>query len=150
MTTVRPARPGDGRTWLQLRRALWPEGSEVEHREEIDRFFAGQFPHGPWTALLAEDPDGRLLGFAELSLRPSAEGCQSSPVAYLEGWFVLPDVRRQGVGRLLVAAGEAWGRSQGCTELASDTSPENEVSAAAHRSLGFDDVGMVRCFRKQR
>jgi hypothetical protein len=26
--------------------------------------------------------------------------------------------------------------------------PDNEVSAAAHRALGFVEVGLVRCFRK--
>lgn len=56
--------------------------------------------------------------------------------------------RRGGVGRALVEAGERWGRSQGCTEFASDAEPENDVSAAAHTSCGFVDVGMVRCFRK--
>ena len=111
-------------------------------------FFAGEFPRGPWAVLLAEDEDGRILGLAELSLRPYAEGCRSTPVAYLEGWFVLPEARGHGVGRALVVAAETWGRSQGCTEFASDTSPDNDVSAAAHQSLGFDDAGMVRCFRK--
>jgi len=39
MITVRPAKPSDAAAWLRLRHALWPEGSEAEHREEIDRFF---------------------------------------------------------------------------------------------------------------
>jgi len=68
-------------------------------------------------------------------------------VAYLEGWFVAPEPRGQGGGRALVAAAEAWGREQGCRELASDTEHENDVSTAAHLALGFEDVGLVRCFR---
>jgi aminoglycoside 6'-N-acetyltransferase I len=98
--------------------------------------------------LLAEDTSGRIVGFVELSIRPSAEGCKNSPVAYLEGWFVVRDARKQGVGRALVEAGEDWGRSQGCREFGSDTEQENDVSAAAHLALGFDDVGLIRCFRK--
>ncbi len=35
MITVRPAKPRDAAAWLQLRHALWPEGSEAEHRDEI-------------------------------------------------------------------------------------------------------------------
>ncbi len=147
--TVRAAGPDDSVAWLQLRQALWPEGSEAEHREEMDRFFAGEFPRDPWAVFLAEAEDGCVVGLAELSLRPYAEGCRTSPVAYLEGWFVLPEARRNGVGRALVAAAERWGRSQGCAEFASDTSVDNQVSAAAHRSLGFADLGTVRCFRKE-
>ena len=148
MVAVRMAKPGDVGVWLKLRQALWPESSEAEHCEEIDRFFAGESSRSPWAVLLAEDDHGRILGFVELSLRPYAEGCRSTPVAYLEGWYVLPEARRQGVGGALVMSAEVWGRSQGCTEFASDTPVDNEVSAAAHRALGFVEVGTVRCFRK--
>lgn len=61
----------------------------------------------------------------------------SSQVAYVEGWFVVPEIRRRGLGRALVSAAEEWGRVQGCTEFASDTLPDNRASAAAHLALGF-------------
>lgn len=146
--TVRPAEPRDAEAWHRMRSALWPEEPSAEHREEIDRFFAGDFPRDPWAVLLAKEPDGRAIGFAELSVRPYAEGCRGTRVAYLEGWYVDPEARRRGVGRALLAAAEDWGRAQGCRELASDAAPENAVSRTAHRALGFADVGLVRCFRK--
>jgi aminoglycoside 6'-N-acetyltransferase I len=99
--------------------------------------------------LVAESPDGTLLGFADLSLRPYAEGCTTSPVGFLEGWYVIPSARKRGVGRALVAAAEQWARSKGCREFASDTQLENTLSAAAHRAIGFEDAGALRCFRKQ-
>jgi aminoglycoside 6'-N-acetyltransferase I len=132
---------------LRLRRALWPDGSEAEHRVEIDRLLAGQ-ANEPQAVLFAEDGSGRLVGFAELSIRPCAEGCRTNRVAYLEGWFVVPEARGRGVGWALVEVAEAWGRAQGCREFASDAQADNELSAAAHRALGFTDVGLVRCFRK--
>ena len=144
---VRRATERDSGVWGRLRHALWPDGSESEHRAEIDRFFAGQASE-PLAVVLAEDGAGRVIGLAELSIRPGAEGCTSDRVAYLEGWFVVPEARRRGVGRALVAAAEQWGREQGCTEFASDTEPDNVVSAAAHRALGFIEVGSVRRFRK--
>ncbi|MGD8700772.1 MAG: GNAT family N-acetyltransferase [Gemmatimonadales bacterium] len=144
---VRPASPTDAASWLRLRCALWPDGLEAEHRVEIDRFLAGQ-ANEPQAVLLAEDGSGRLVGFAELSIRPCAEGCRTNRVAYLEGWFVVPEARGRGVGRALVEVAEAWGRAQGCREFASDAQADNELSAAAHRALGFTDVGLVRCFRK--
>jgi len=147
MITVRTAKTTDAAAWLQLRHALWPERLEVEHREEIERLFAGHLRE-PLAVLLAEDGAGCPVGLAELSIRAYAEGCRSDRVAYLEGWFVVPTALGRGVGRALIAAAEEWGRSQGCREFASDAQPDNEVSAAAHRALGFVDVGLVRCFRK--
>ena len=149
MTKVRAAKPADASAWLQLRHALWPEGSVAEHGEEIDRYFAGSFPRNPWAVFLAEDDDEWAIGLVELSLRPYAEGCRTTPVAYLEGWFVVPEARGRGVGRALVETAESWARSQGCTEMGSDTSLDNDVSRASHLSLGFTDEGTVRCFRKE-
>jgi aminoglycoside 6'-N-acetyltransferase I len=147
MITVRPAKPSDAAAWLQLRHALWPERSEAEHRADIERFFGGE-AREPLAALLADDGAGCPVGVVELSIRAYAEGCSGDHVAYLEGWFVAPRARGRGVGRALIAAGEQWGRAQGCRELASDAQPDNDGSAAAHRALGFAEVGLVRCFRK--
>ena len=49
---------------------------------------------------------------------------------------------------MLAKAAENWDRSRGCREFASDADPDNEASVAAHRALGFEDAGLVRCFRK--
>jgi len=147
MTNVRPVQPADSPAWLRLRHALWPHHSEAKHAHEIARFFASQ-ANEPVAVLLAEDAAGQALGIAELSIRAHAEGCRTDRVAYLEGWYVVPEARARGVGRVLIAAAEQWARTQGCTEFASDAELANEASAAAHRALGFAEVGQVRCFRK--
>ena len=147
MTHVRPVERKAAECWLRLRRALWPESSEREHGEEIEQFFSGR-SREPLAVLVAEDRAGRQIGIAELSIRPFAEGCRTNRVAFLEGWFVVPDVLRQGVGRALVDAAENWARAQGCTEFASDTQPGNDVSMAAHGAIGFTDAGTIQCYRK--
>jgi aminoglycoside 6'-N-acetyltransferase I len=144
---VRSVEPGDADAWLDLRRALWPRVSAAEHGEDIRRFFNRQ-AREPLAVLLALTATGRAIGFVELSIRAYAEGCCSDRVVYLEGWYVVPGARGGGVGRTLIEAAEKWGRSQGCTEFASDTKSDNEVGAAAHRAVGFTEVGLVRCFRK--
>lgn len=171
MITVRPVTPADRDDWLRMRVDLWPDGSKAEHAGEIAAFFDG-LTREPTAVLIAEGdagstidhrekPEGvedepagagsdagQVLGFVELSIRPCAEGCRTNRVAYLEGWYVVPEARRRGVGRALVEAAEAWGRAHGCTEFASDTQPDNTTSLAAHRALGFTDAGTVICFRK--
>lgn len=98
--------------------------------------------------VLVAEMKGRLAGFAELSIRPCAEGCSTEGVGYLEGWYVAPVFRRLGVGRALLRGAESWARTRGCGEFASDTHPGNSVSIKAHLACGFEDAGMVQCFRK--
>lgn len=143
---VRPIREGDAADWEHMRQILWPSDSG-EHAREIASFFRGD-RRNPAEVLLAFDQFGRVLGFAEVSIRPYAEGCYSGRVAYLEGWFVDAACRRRGVGAALVRAVEDWGRAQGCTELGSDAEIDNLDSAAAHGSLGFTEVQRIVCFRK--
>lgn len=141
---IRDATAGDIPAWADLRATLWPEGSVEEHRAELPEWLAD-----PDTcARVAVTPDGRVVGFMEARLRSHADGCATSPVGYLEGWFVDPAWRRRGVGTALVAAFEDWSRGRGCRELASDTWPENDVSIRAHRRLGFLEVDCVVTFRK--
>jgi len=92
--------------------------------------------------------DETPIGFAELSVRPYAEGCASENVGYLEGWYVIEAHRGRHVGRALLEAAERWARGRGCKELASDTRPDNQQSVRAHLACGFEDVGLVRTFRK--
>ncbi len=143
---IRPATPADTVAWLELRRALF--GTEDDnHAAEIAAYFDGT-AREPLAVLMAFDDTAAAIGLAELSIRAYAEGCRTDRVAYLEGWYVAPHVRRQGVGKALVTAAEQWGRAQGCTEFASDAMVDNDTSAAAHRAAGFTDVGLIRCFRK--
>jgi len=143
---IRHVKKADTADWLRMRTALWP-GSAGDHAKEVADFFAHGLPM-LLAVLIAEDADGHAVGFAELSIRPYAEGCHSGRVAFLEGWYVDPGVRRRGVGGALVRAAEQWGREQGCTELGSDTELHNAASALAHRAVGFDEVERIVCFRK--
>lgn len=143
---IRPATPEDSAPWLKMRQALWPEGAS-DHPFEIASYFAGRLRE-PLQVLLAFNDADAPVGFVELSIRPFAEGCDTDSVAYLEGWYVVPEARCKGVGRALVQAAEQWARQEGCSEFASDAPLDNEISAAAHRALGFTEILQMRCFRK--
>lgn len=147
MISIRPVEPGDSAEWLRMRQALWPEYDPAWHAEQVRQFFAGLLTM-PLAALVAVRPSGEISGFAELSIRSYAEDCLTDRVAYLEGWFVDPGERRQGVGTALMQAAEDWGRAQGCREFGSDAVIDNLVSASAHLALGFQETVQLRCFRK--
>ncbi len=135
----------DSADWGRLRGALWPDCSLRRHRIEIRICWTEPATHAAFGAAL---PSGRLVGFLEADLREAAEGCDTRPVGYIEGWYVIPGFRRSGTGRRLVLAAEAWARARGCQEMASDCLLDNHVSERAHRSLGYAESGRAIHFRK--
>ncbi len=143
---VRALEARDIDAWAAMRSALWPEADAEELAREAAVFFTR--PYLIDAVFVAEAPGGDLAGFVELSLRSHADGCSSSPVPYVEGWYVAPKARRKGVGRALIAAAEAWGAAGGYTEIASDARIANRASADAHAALGFDEVERAVHFRK--
>ena len=150
---VRRVRPADADEWLRMRNLLWPPDEGEDHADDIARFFDGDplvsCPGGVAAVFVAERARRRLGGFVEAGLRPFAEGCDTRPVGYVEGWFVDRDLRRSGVGRKLLAAAEAWARAQGCREMASDCLVRNEVSRRAHVALGYREGDRVIQFSKR-
>jgi tetratricopeptide (TPR) repeat protein/RimJ/RimL family protein N-acetyltransferase len=148
MVTIRPALATDSAAWTRMRIALWPEHTPEWHADEVAKFFAGQLKM-PLAVLIARDDSGEAIGFAELNIRAYAEGAETDRVAFLEGWYVDEHARRSGAGRALIAAGEEWARAQGCTEFGSDALAENEVSAIAHKAVGFTEIEVIRCFMKK-
>ncbi|HYI13118.1 MAG TPA: GNAT family N-acetyltransferase [Thermoanaerobaculia bacterium] len=150
MTHIRLARPSDRETLAAMRATLWPDGDVAEHARELDALLGGTGATVyPYTILVAETPEGDLAGFADVTLRSYAEGCDPSrPVGYLEGWFVREDLRRQRIGAALLQAAEQWSRDQGCIEMGSDTWLDNELSQRAHERLGFEEADRCVHYRK--
>jgi aminoglycoside 6'-N-acetyltransferase I len=130
--------------WVRMREALWP-GSLSDHDVETQRYFEQR---EVWPCILVAEEDARLVGFLELDQRKYAPGCRSSPVPFIEGWYVDPAARRRGVGRALVRAAEDRARAAGFTEIASDVEIENAGSIAAHRALGYEETDRVVSFRR--
>ena len=136
--TIRPSTAQDLAEWIRLRRALWPNCSPARQWLEIQQFAASQTPG---VVIVAERDNGGLCGFAEVSVRHEhVDGTSTVPVAYLEAWYVEPDVRGQGIGRQLLRAVEGWAAAGGLKELASDAELENRSSIDAHVSCGFTET----------
>jgi len=134
----------DDPDWLRLRTQLWPDSTTEEHRLEMATCLAES---ERCVQFIARSNGGEAMGFAEASIRTDhVNGTTSSPVAFLEGLYVAPGDRRQGAARSLVAAVADWARTQGCSELASDTDLDNTISRTAHARLGFRETERVVYF----
>jgi len=133
-----------------MRELLWPESSMEEHRKELDSILRSRMNGTlPMTILVSQDETGALTGFIEVGLRSHADGCDPArPVGFVEGWFVHEASRKQGIGSALMRSAEAWARTQGCLEMASDTWIDDETSLRSHQALGFEVVDRCVHFRK--
>lgn len=144
--TIRPLVETDLTEWLRLRKILWDGASEDDHREEMVDIIEHSDSQ---LVVVADRGDGRLAGFLEAAIRPVAEDCETDHVGYLEGWYVEDDARRGGIGRSLVDYAEKWAKSRGCSEMASDAEIGNDVSLAAHQSLGYAVTSRLVHLRKE-
>jgi ribosomal protein S18 acetylase RimI-like enzyme len=104
-TTIRPARPGDAETVLEIWAATGLYPSVSDDAEYVRAILA----HDP-TALLVAEVDGRVVG---------------TLIAGFDGWrgnmyrlAVLPEHRRRGIARALVEEGERLLREKGAARAA--------------------------------
>lgn len=133
--------------WGAMRFALWPWDDPAAHSQQAAEFYLSGNPDR--TAFIALDLGGNAIGFAEATLRRDyVEGCDTSPVGFLEGIYVNPEARGQGIGRALSETVADWARAQGCAEYASNALLDNSASHAFHAAIGFAETERVVFFKR--
>lgn len=139
--TVKQAVMADLQEAARLALLLWPEYDPAELAPLLD---------SPEAAVFLCVEEGKAVGFAQCQLRRDyVEGCDTSPVGYLEGVFVEEPHRRRGAARALVDACQDWARQQGCREFASDCELDNTGSLRFHLGVGFEEANRIICFTKR-
>ena len=107
--TIRRATYEDKSNWLRLRQRLWPD-APVEYLDfDLDKRLADP----DYAVFVASGGDAHLIAFIEAGLRDHGEGCETSPVGYIEAWYVEERLRGQKLGRDLIHAAEQWAREKG-------------------------------------
>ena len=133
--------------WAALRAELWPDASAAEHAVEVEAALADGSGR---AATFVAVGGGELLGFVETTVRTDhVNGCDTTPVAFIEGLYVRPGGRDRGIARRLCEAVAAWGRELGCLELASDADLDNSESHAFQLAIGMEETERVVFFRKR-
>ena len=141
---IRKATPADSFTLALLASRMWSASAE-----ELALEFSELTASLEAACFLVLDDD-KAVGFAQCQLRHDyVEGCETSPVGFLEGIYVDDAYRRCGVARALLSACEDWTRSVGCSEFASDCEIDNHDSLAWHLKNGFDEMGRTIWFAKK-
>ena len=141
---VRRVTASDMPEWLRMRRLLWPDASADDLGGELEHMLKDNDS----PVFVAERPAGGLCGLLEAGMRRYADGCNTSPVGYIEGWYVDEDMRNRGVGAAMMAEAEDWARERGLSEMASDTAITNEFAFRAHLALGYREVERLVHFAK--
>lgn len=141
---IRQAGKEDLPVLTSLALKLWPGHEKQALETELGEILEKQ------AAFFLEFSGEQAVGFAQCQLRRDyVEGTEHSPVGYLEGIYVEPDWRRNGIAGKLLSACESWARQQGCREFASDCEITNSESLRFHLGLGFTEANRIICFTKK-
>ena len=133
------------REWTNLAIMLFPDSSFEEELALHQKILASEHELG-----LLYQKDGQYVGFMHLSIRSDyVNGTDTSPVAFVEALYVLPDYRQQSIGKELITYAEQYARERGITQLASDCYIDNHASEGFHKSCGFVEKERVICFVKE-
>jgi GNAT superfamily N-acetyltransferase len=98
-------------------------------------FLLERFAHNQSVIFIATRPDGSAVGFTQLY--PSFSSVSAARTFILNDLFVVPAVRRSGVGIQLLEAAAAFGRAVGAIRLSLSTAGDNESAQALYVSQGW-------------
>jgi ribosomal protein S18 acetylase RimI-like enzyme len=100
------------------------------------RYLGERFQRGESVIIVAEDPDGEIVGFTQLY--PAFCSVIAERTYVLYDLFVTPSARGTGAGRALMEAAEAHARKTGAARLELQTSKTNRIGQSLYESCGWE------------
>lgn len=142
---IKKAKKKDSKVLGKMAMKIWEDNNLYDLVKEFE-----EFADDPNMASFIKYVDDKPVGFANVSIRYDyVEGCETSPVGYLEGIFVEDEYRKNNYARDLVKACETWVKDKKIKEFASDCTLTNKDSLAFHLAIGFEEVNRIICFKKE-
>jgi len=148
---VRAANLGDLSSVVELRLALLREYGDDplykrlrdDARQRARELFYSQLMSPNETMLLAERR-GRAVGILRCVDSPGSPLLLPERYCYVSSVYVVPEERRRGVLRALVAAAERWCEQRGIDEMRLHNASSSSVAADVWSAFGFEIVEHVR------
>jgi GNAT superfamily N-acetyltransferase len=96
-------------------------------------------------AVMVADDDGRVIGFCHMYARSAAD---KPPEAEVQALVVDQAARGLGIGKLMMAAAEAWAAVCGCQCVTLGSHVSRSDAGAFYKSLGYRNDAASRQLRK--
>jgi aminoglycoside 6'-N-acetyltransferase I len=130
--------------WRRMREELYRGLDAAFHDQEMELIFCS----AEAACFLGMTESGEPVAMLEVSLRNFVDGCLGSPIGYIEGIYVAPDLRDDGHGRELVQFAAQWFRSKGCRDMAADAELENFAAQQFLTRAGFVETFRIVEFKR--
>jgi GNAT superfamily N-acetyltransferase len=101
--------------------------------------FGGHLAKREGRTLVAQTPEGGLLGFLDMEFRQRLG--HPRPQAWVNDLVVTEGARGQGVGRALLASAEGLARRRGCFRMSLETGAHRKAAHRFYRREGWTDHG---------
>lgn len=111
---------------------------------EIEKAWFDDIITSPWHDLLIAEDDGKIIGFACLSVT-MGPGIRKN--AYLEDFVVDSTIRGKGIGSALWDAMQDWAAEKGCKKLEFTCGNGREAAQAFYKNHGAE-IYETNFFRK--
>lgn len=132
---LRPAQPDDIQVLFRLIQAL-AEYEKLSHAVtgNADALKEHLFGSRPYAEAILAEYAGQAVGFALFF--PNYSTFLTQPGIYLEDLFVLPEYRRQGIGKAILSYLAKLASERGCGRLEWSVLDWNEPAIAFYRRMG--------------
>ena len=138
---IRLAKPGDAARLAELSGQL----GYPTKREEMVRRMRSLKPAVQHAVMVAESPEGKVIGWVHTSVAPLLEVDLRAEVNAL---VVADDERSRGAGALLLRAAEEWARKHGCKNMSVRSNVVRERAHEFYLRNGYEHYKTQKAFRK--
>ncbi|GGN15892.1 GNAT family N-acetyltransferase [Halarchaeum nitratireducens] len=128
--------------WLPAKREMAASmtGYEIDERDglrETGRSHYRSRLADEGTVTYVGREDGERVGYVSAELRGPAPIFEDVRECHVSDLYVVPETRRRGAGRALLAAVEEWGRLRDCAHLDLNVDADNEAALALYEASGL-------------